>query len=244
MKAHPEAKKFCKRSLLHYNILHELCANISATGEYTLTSNHFSQSDTQLPTSQHTQSRVSIPPIITLPKESDQNNKVLLEACADMGGYQGEGKRLEGAGEREARESGEIVDWKEREVVVGEGNGELGSSRKKRCKRNALVVGSDGDEEEEECQPVIKKSRPEQKTTGRAIAQALDRLSATAQTIQRSKVELAVERLQEDYASIFAIDELVKAFVVMENEVKASIFISLKPGEARDQWLQEAINKL
>ena len=49
MKAHPEAEKFRKRSLLHYDLLHELCANISATGEYALTSNFFSQSDTSFP---------------------------------------------------------------------------------------------------------------------------------------------------------------------------------------------------
>lgn len=244
MKAHPEAEKFRKRSLLHYDLLHELCANISATGEYALTSNFFSQSDTQFPTSQPTQSQTSIPPTTTQAKESDQTTKTPPEACAAMGEHRGGGKTLQGVGERETGGSGEIVGWEEREVVIGEGDGEGGCSRQKRGKRNALAAESGGEEEEEECRPVVKKSRPERKTTGRAIAQGLDRLSATAQTIQRSKVELAIERLQEDYASIFTIDELVKAFVVMENEVKASIFISLKPGEARDHWLQEAINKL
>ena len=244
MKAHPVAEKFRKRSLLHYDILHELCTNISATGEYALTSNLFSQSDTQFPTSQPTQSQMSIPPTITPPKDSDQNTQRPPEACTAMGAYQGGGKAPQEAREREERGSGEIVGTEGREVVVGEGNGEGGSSRQKRGKRNALAAESGGEEEEEECRPVVKKSRPERKTTVHAIAQALDRLSATAQTIQRSKVELAVERLQEDYTSIFTIDELVKAFVVMDNEVKASIFISLKPEEARDQWLQEAINKL
>ena len=31
---------------------------------------------------------------------------------------------------------------------------------------------------------------------------------------------------------------------MMEYEVKASIFIALQPGEARDLWLREAICKL
>jgi len=47
VQAHPEAEKFRKRSLLHYDILHELCANISATGEFALTPNLSSQSETQ-----------------------------------------------------------------------------------------------------------------------------------------------------------------------------------------------------
>jgi len=35
--AHPEAKRFRGRALIHYSILHELCANLSATGEFALT---------------------------------------------------------------------------------------------------------------------------------------------------------------------------------------------------------------
>jgi len=72
----------------------------------------------------------------------------------------------------------------------------------------------------------------------------LDRLGATAQTIQYFKVELAIERLQQDYASVLTIDELVQGFRVMENEVKAPIFIALQSGEARDKWLREAINQV
>jgi len=40
------------------------------------------------------------------------------------------------------------------------------------------------------------------------------------------------------------IDELVQGFTVMENEVKTSIFIALRSGEARDKWLWEAINQV
>jgi len=150
--------------------------------------------------------------------KTPKDHPKLVQPC----GHIEAGKAPQKVREREERGSGQIVGWEGREVVVGEGDGEGGSSRQKRGKRNALAAESGGEQEEEECRPVVKKSGPERKTTGRAIAQALDRLSATAQTIQRSKVELAVERLQEDYASIFTRDdELVKAFVVMENEVKA-----------------------
>ncbi|KAG0138798.1 hypothetical protein HOY82DRAFT_534542 [Tuber indicum] len=37
--AHPEAEKFWRKDLIHYPILHELCANMSATGEFALSYN-------------------------------------------------------------------------------------------------------------------------------------------------------------------------------------------------------------
>jgi len=40
------------------------------------------------------------------------------------------------------------------------------------------------------------------------------------------------------------IDEMVKGFCVMENEIKAAVFAALQPGEARDHWLMSAINSL
>ena len=125
------------------------------------------------------------------------------------------------------------------------GKGTTSCGERGRGKRTALeVISGDEAEEGEGCLPVEKRKRAERKTSGRAIAQALDRLGATAQTIQRTKVELAIERLQQDYASVFTIDELVKGFEVMESEVKASIFIALHSGEARDKWLREAIERL
>ena len=128
-----------------------------------------------------------------------------------------------------------------------EGDRESGQSvsrETKREKRNAMEILSGDEAEEEGSLRVGKRRRPDRKTSGRAIAQALDRLRATAQTIQRSKVELAIERLQQDYASVLTIDELVQGFTVMENEVKASIFIALRSGKARDKWLREAINQV
>ncbi|KAG0634712.1 hypothetical protein HOY80DRAFT_1004924 [Tuber brumale] len=244
MKAHPEAEKFRQRSLVNYEILHELCANISATGEYALTSNLSSQTESQFPPTQQAHSQPSRLPATLLAKSNSPYTQAALETSVVS--RDGSGKGYLPQEERE--ESGEsgMEDGEGREVTVDESTELGGSGRKKRERRDALAPGSGGEEEEEERIPVSKKSRPERKTrtTGHAIAQALDRLSATAQTIQRSKVELAVEWLQEDYESIFTIDQFVKALVVIENEVKASIFIALKAGEARDLWIQEAINKL
>jgi len=75
---------------------------------------------------------------------------------------------------------------------------------------------------EEELQ-VGKKVKAEWKTAGAAIAQALDRLGATAQTIHQPKTAIAVERLQKDYELRFSIDEMVKGFCVMENQIKAAV---------------------
>lgn len=71
MKAHPEAEKFRKRSLVHYDILHELCTNISTTREYALTSTLFSQSDSQFLSTQPTESQTSVLPAIRSAKSSD-----------------------------------------------------------------------------------------------------------------------------------------------------------------------------
>jgi len=89
-----------------------------------------------------------------------------------------------------------------------------------------------------------EKVKAERKTAGGAIAKALDRLGAAAQTIQQSKTTIAVERLQKDYESRLSINEMVKGFCVMENEIKAAVFAAPQPGEAHDHWLMSAINSL
>ncbi|KAG0632919.1 hypothetical protein HOY80DRAFT_1065903 [Tuber brumale] len=244
MKAHPEAKKFHKRSLVNYDILYELCTNISATGEHALTSNLSSQTESQFPPTEQAHSQTSRLPATPLAKSNSPYTQVALGTS--IVSRDRSGKRYLLQEKREESGGSGMKDGEGREVTVDESTGLGGSGRRKRERRNALAPESGREEEEEEKIPVSKKSRPERKTrtTGHAIAQALDHLSATAQTIQPSKVELAVERLQEDYESIFTINQFVKALVVMENDVKASIFIALKAGEARDLWIQEAINKL
>ena len=252
IKAHPEAEKFRKRSLLHYDILHELCANISATGEFALTSTLFTQSETQSQTFEPVQNRTSKSPTRRLAMNEDlinerwggsQVSQVNGEMENGFTGGSDEGARravVIATGEHEGK--GISAVWS---GVGVPGRGATSSGERKRGKRSALeAISGDEAEEGEGYLPVEKRKRAERKTSGRAIAQALDRLGATAQTIQRTKVELAIERLQQDYTSVFTIDELVKGFEVMENEVKASIFIALQSGEARDKWLREAIERL
>ncbi|PUU83587.1 hypothetical protein B9Z19DRAFT_1118939 [Tuber borchii] len=86
--------------------------------------------------------------------------------------------------------------------------------------------------------------RREQKSAGMAIAQALDRIGTTAQSIQQSKTELAIEKLQAEYGSTLSAEDMVKGLRLMESEVKASVFIALQGGVARDIWLAETLNQM
>lgn len=254
VQAHPEAEKFRKRSQLHYDILHELCANISATGEFALTPNLSSQSETQFQAVKAlaAQDQTSqYPTTLSAINENLVNEGWGSREVSEVNGSSASGNALEERSEVGTRRRVWITGEEEEGKGVGralvEGDRESGQSvsrETKREKRNAMEILSGDEAEEEGSLRVGKRRRPDRKTSGRAIAQALDRLGATAQTIQRSKVELAIERLQQDYASVLTIDELVQGFTVMENEVKASIFIALRSGEARDKWLREAINQV
>lgn len=75
------------------------------------------------------------------------------------------------------------------------------------------------------------------------MAQALHHMSATTQSIQKTKTEEAVEKLQKDYESVLSTEDLVKGFCLMENVVKASVFVSLQAGSAQDMWLQNALRE-
>ncbi|KAG0644328.1 hypothetical protein HOY80DRAFT_1133150 [Tuber brumale] len=209
LKAHPKAKKFRSGSLPHYQILDELCANLSATGEYAISTNLSFRSDfpPELSYSGNSQASQSQPATCSIPFLSlEDTPRVEITAVEIVTG-----------GEREIKKSKWVA---------------------------AEKASEEGDGVEEETVSVQKKIKTEWKTAGHAIAPALDRLGGTAQTLQWSNAELAVERVQADYSSILSTVELVKAFIVMENEVKASIFITLKAGEARDKWLQKAVNKV
>ena len=123
-------------------------------------------------------------------------------------------------------------------------------------KRQKRYAGSgrekeEEEEEEEDSYGQGKKGegsqggvRRERKGAGKAIAAALDRIGTTAQSFQRSKTELAIEKLQDEYGLVLSIEDLVKAFQLMENEVKASVFIALQNGSARDRWLAESLEKM
>lgn len=123
-----------------------------------------------------------------------------------------------------------------------------GEVEKKERKKAKLSLGFKPEEEDDEKpsdgyeeEPRIQQaSRRDRKSAGKAIAQALDRMSATAQSIQKTKTEEAVEKLQKEYESVFSTEDLVKGFCLMQNVVKASVFASLQAGSARDMWLQNA----
>ena len=253
--AYPEAEKFRSRALPNYQILHELCANLSATGEFALSTNltfysNFA-SESQASQSSLSQAPKGQPgalfpsqPISINPTdvETSYGDSIRRDTEQAYGESKEEEERDEGGlGQGSNCKRGGI---KIKQEVVG-----VREQAEKTTKRDIEEVeaGRESEEEAEEEKtrlPVKKKAKVERKTAGHAIAQALDRLGGTAQSIQRSKAEIAVERIQTDYSSSLSVEDLVKAFIVMESEVKASIFIGLKAGQARDRWLQEAINNL
>ena len=54
----------------------------------------------------------------------------------------------------------------------------------------------------------------------------------------RSKQEMAVALLYSDYEARLDIDSFVEAINLIENESKATIFTSMRPGDKRDRWLE------
>ncbi|KAG0135437.1 hypothetical protein HOY82DRAFT_600577 [Tuber indicum] len=222
--AHPEAEMFRGRALIYYLILHELCANMSATGEFALSYNLSNYLHTA------SSSQASQPP---------QNSTVSYPATRTLVNPEREQVRWEG-GRDSTEEEGQLERQEEQSTECRED----GTTEGERSQQQR--VGSDnevsyGRRPEEESRMKIKAER---KTAVGAIAQALDHLGATAQTIHESKTAIAVERLQNDYELRLTIDEKVKGFCVMENEVKAAVFTALQPGEAHHYWLMVAINSL
>lgn len=163
-----------------------------------------------------------------------------------------EGKRvkIEGIGggyEAKGQEMGKKEEIRKRKIKE---EAKEGRKREKRYAGRGREK-EDEEEEEEESYGRGKKGegsqggvRRERKGAGKAIAAALDRIGTTAQSIQRSKTELAIEKLQDEYGLVLSIEDLVKAFQLMENEVKASVFIALQDGSARDRWLAESLEKM
>ncbi|RPB03747.1 hypothetical protein L873DRAFT_1840960 [Choiromyces venosus 120613-1] len=178
-----------------------------------------------------------------------------LSLCAgkDCEAVRGVGQEGIGYGGKagEGREEGEWVigTSKERLASVAEGNkigdkrglsgAGIGGGKKQRLSTLKTVEEEEEEDEEDDDEDGGGKS-----DKGKAIAQALDRMSVTALSIQRTKTEEAVEKLQKEYESLLSTKELVKAFCLMENVVKASVFVSLQPGTARDMWLQNELSKL
>jgi hypothetical protein len=58
----------------------------------------------------------------------------------------------------------------------------------------------------------------------------------------KTKTELAVDVLQDDYGHILDIQSLLAAIKFLKNEQEAGIFLSLRPGNLRDKFLLDGIN--
>jgi len=200
---HPEAERFRGRALIHYSILHELCANLSATGQFALTyslSNYLHSAAS---------SQASQPPKnLTVPYPTTQ---MLANSESEEVRQEGGRDSSEEEGQVERQEEQDI-EWRERRtaeeersqqseggIEVAYGGGREGESRtvegrkrNQQCMLDGISNAEEGKRVKEDLQ-VGKKVKAERKTAGGAIAQALDRLGATAQTIQQSKTTIAVE---------------------------------------------------
>ena len=55
---------------------------------------------------------------------------------------------------------------------------------------------------------------------------------------RRGSLHTAVLKLQQDYSNRLIDEHIDMALVLLENEVKATIFSGRLPGEIRDRWLE------
>lgn len=97
-------------------------------------------------------------------------------------------------------------------------------------------------EEKLENSSIVRPKR-ERKGAGIAIANALEKLNATASSAQISKQEEAVRDLQVQYGDIMSMEELVDAMSVMESEIKARLYL-VASSELQAKWLRQEIQKL
>jgi hypothetical protein len=85
------------------------------------------------------------------------------------------------------------------------------------------------------------RTKRERLSAGFAIAKSLHEIHTTAQQLNISKAEQAVKCLQDSYVGELEDEEMVLALFVFENEVKAKIFLAMRPGKTRDLWLKKQI---
>ena len=245
IRSHPAAEKFRIHGIANYSILHELCANMTATGEFALTTNLTFPGQPEKSCLGGLGGEM-LPAGGRVDKEKENgklgrvNNKK-LEAIGqqkeDLDGKEGNGKdertdgprwhevngsavgglgdgQCEWEGEEEKDKAPDQVDRASQQGSE-EGNrdlegrakrsfGGVGEKERKKAKLSVFKLEkedekySNGYEGEQRTQ---QASRRERKSAGKAIAQALDRMSATAQSIQKTKTEEAVEKLQKEYRS-------------------------------------------
>jgi len=60
----------------------------------------------------------------------------------------------------------------------------------------------------------------------------------------KSKIEEAIQVLEEQYGEILSVEELVSAAIVFENELKAQVFLTFKNDTNRIAWLRKQIFSL
>jgi len=161
--AHPEAKRFRGRALIHYSILHELCANLSATGEFALT-----YSLSNYPHSAASSQASQPPKNLTIPYPTTQmlanfeSEKVRQEGGRDSSEEEGQAERQEEQGiecrerrtaeEERSKQSGEGI-----EVAYGGGReGESrtvgGRKRNQQCMLDGMSNAEEGKRVKEDLQ--------------------------------------------------------------------------------------------
>ena len=71
------------------------------------------------------------------------------------------------------------------------------------------------------------------------IASAIKDQQADRSAMRYNKVEQAIHLLEEQYQQRLSATDFIEAVEVLENNSKASVFITLKSSELRDRWLEK-----
>lgn len=64
----------------------------------------------------------------------------------------------------------------------------------------------------------------------------------TAERLAISKTEEAIHTLQEDYSDELSEGEMVNAMEIFENLRKSEMFVAMRKGNVRDNWLRKQIS--
>ncbi|KAH0533513.1 hypothetical protein GP486_008998 [Trichoglossum hirsutum] len=68
--------------------------------------------------------------------------------------------------------------------------------------------------------------------------------SSTRPTSSPTKSEQAIKHLNKEYSNVLDQSDMVSAMEVMENNVKAAIFLCMEEGDTRDAWLVNQIRRV
>jgi hypothetical protein len=84
------------------------------------------------------------------------------------------------------------------------------------------------------------------KSVGQSMTSAMERIGvdiAGSTEPGRNVSERASKKLQEEYGESMEDGDLYQAMLLLENDVKAAMFLSLEEGPFRDYWLDEEISR-